>query len=76
LSGRLKPQLHFRTVAPKPPPARQAGEVGLETWRGQTQRTPSDRLDRPYSQQAETASRSHACTARIMGNPQYRTEGK
>ena len=49
LSGRLnKPQLHFRTLALKPPPAPQAGnEVGLETWREQTQRMPSDRLDRP-----------------------------
>jgi hypothetical protein len=55
LSGRLnKPQLHFRTLALKPPLARQAGnEVGLDTWREQTQRMPSDRLDRPYSQQAD-----------------------
>jgi len=48
LSRLNKPQPHFRTLAPKPPLVRQVGkEVGLETWRGQTQRTPSDRLNRP-----------------------------
>ena len=73
ISRRLnKPQIHFRTLPLKPPHARQAGnEVGLETWCKQTQRRSSDRLDRPYSQQAdpfragaEPSLASHSVTCR------------